>query len=52
LNVTATDAAGNNVYGFTTVTGAVTGVDSSSGTAMLDVGGVPVNVSDVVGVKS
>jgi flagellar basal-body rod modification protein FlgD len=52
LNVTATDAAGNSVLGFTTTTGAVTGVDSSSGTAMLDVGGVSVSVGDVVAVKS
>jgi flagellar basal-body rod modification protein FlgD len=52
LKVTATDASGNSVLGFTTITGAVTGVDSSSGTAMLEVGGVSVNVSDVVGVKS
>jgi flagellar basal-body rod modification protein FlgD len=52
LNVTATDSAGNSVYGFTTIVGAVTGVDSSSGTAMLQVGGVEVNVGDVVGVRS
>ena len=52
LKVTATDASGSSVFGFTTITGAVTGVDSSSGTAMLEVGGVSVNVSDVVGVKS
>jgi flagellar basal-body rod modification protein FlgD len=52
LNVTATDAAGNSVYNYSTFTGTVTGVDSSSGTTMLDVGGVPVDVSNIVGVKS
>jgi len=52
LNVTATDAAGNSVYNYSTFTGPVTGVDSSSGTTMLDVGGVPVNVSNIVGVTS
>jgi flagellar basal-body rod modification protein FlgD len=52
LNVTATDAAGNSVYNYTTFVGTVTGVDSSSGTTMLDVGGVPVSVSNIVGVKS
>jgi flagellar basal-body rod modification protein FlgD len=52
LNVTATDGSGNSVYGYTTFSGAVTGVDNSSGTTMLDVGGVPVSVSNVVGVTS
>lgn len=52
LNVTATDAAGNSVYNYSTFTGTVTGVDNSSGTTMLDVGGVPVSVSNIVGVKS
>ncbi len=52
LNVTATDAAGNSVYNYTTFVGTVTGVDSSSGTTMLDVGGVPVSVANIVGVKS
>lgn len=52
LNVTATDSNGNSVYDYTTFVGAVTGVDSSSGTTMLDVGGVPVSVSNIVGVRS
>jgi len=52
LNVTATDAAGNSVYNYSTFTGAVTGVDSSSGMTMLDVGGVAVDVSNIVGVTS
>ena len=52
INVTATDAAGNSVYNYSTFTGTVTGVDNSSGTTMLDVGGIPVSVSNIVGVKS
>jgi flagellar basal-body rod modification protein FlgD len=52
LNVTAVDSSGNSVFGYTTVTGKVTGVDDSSGSTMLDVGGVPVSVSNVVGVTS
>ncbi len=52
MNVTATDATGNSVVSYSTFVGTVTGVDSSSGTTMLDVGGVPVNVSNIVGVRS
>jgi flagellar basal-body rod modification protein FlgD len=49
LNVTATDASGNSIYGYTTITGKVDDVDNSSGTTMLDIGGVPVSVNNVVG---
>ncbi len=52
LNVTATDAQGNSVYNYSTFTGTVTGVDSSSGTTMLDVGGISIDVSNIVGVSS
>jgi flagellar basal-body rod modification protein FlgD len=52
LNVTATDASGNSIYGYTTITGKVDDVDNSSGTTMLDIGGVPVSVNNVVGVLS
>jgi flagellar basal-body rod modification protein FlgD len=52
LSVTATDSAGNSVLGYTTATGVVTEVDNSSGNTMLDIGGVPVNISNVVAVKS
>ena len=52
LKVTATDSSGNSVFNYTTVTGAVTDIDSSSGTTMLDVGGVPVSISNIIGVKS
>jgi flagellar basal-body rod modification protein FlgD len=52
LTVTATDSSGNSVFNYTTVTGAVTGVDDSTGSTMLDVGGVPVSVSNVIAVTS
>jgi flagellar basal-body rod modification protein FlgD len=52
MTVTATNAAGTSVYGFSTVSGVVSGVENSSGTTMLNVGGVPVNVSNVVAVLS
>jgi flagellar basal-body rod modification protein FlgD len=52
VNVAAADNSGNSVLGYTTVTGTVTEVDNSSGNTMLDIGGVPVNVNNVVAVKS
>jgi flagellar basal-body rod modification protein FlgD len=52
LSVAATDSSGNSVYGYTTVSGTVTGVDSSSGTAMLKVGDTSLAVSSIVGVTS
>jgi flagellar basal-body rod modification protein FlgD len=52
LNVTATDSSGNSVLGYTTIVAPVTGVDDSSGTTQLELNGVFVDVSDVVGVRS
>ncbi|MBR1220953.1 flagellar biosynthesis protein FlgD [Bradyrhizobium sp. U87765 SZCCT0131] len=52
LTVTATDNNGNSVYGYTTVTGKVSSVDSSSGTTMLNIGGSTVSVNNIVGVTS
>jgi flagellar basal-body rod modification protein FlgD len=52
LSVTATESSGSSVYGYTTVSGAVTGVDSSSGTTMLKIGSTSVAASSVVGVSS
>jgi flagellar basal-body rod modification protein FlgD len=52
LTVAASDSAGNSVYGYTTFTGTVDGVDNSSGSTMLDINGVPVSVNNVVGVTS
>lgn len=52
LSVAATDASGNSVYGYTTVSGKVTGVDSSSGTTNLTIGSSSVKASDVIAVTS
>jgi len=52
MTVTATDSAGNSVYGYTTITGLVTGIDTSTSTPALTVGGVSVSASNVIAVKS
>lgn len=52
LSVTATDSSGNAISGYTTVSGTVTGVDSSSGTPMLTVGGTSISISSIIGVTS
>jgi flagellar basal-body rod modification protein FlgD len=52
LSVTATDSSGAAVSGYTTVSGKVTGIDSSSGTAMLLIGKTAVAASSIVGVTS
>ena len=52
LSVAATDASGNSVYDYTTVSGKVTGVDSSSGTTDLTIGSSSVKASDVIAVTS
>jgi flagellar basal-body rod modification protein FlgD len=52
LSVTATDSSGNSLSGYTTVSGKVTGVDSSSGTPMLTVGGTSFSISSIIGVTS
>ncbi|MEW6639380.1 MAG: FlgD immunoglobulin-like domain containing protein [Pseudomonadota bacterium] len=52
LTVTAADSNGNSVYDFSTITGKVSSVDSSSGTTMLDIGGASVSINNVVGVTS
>jgi flagellar basal-body rod modification protein FlgD len=52
LTVSATDSSGAAVSGYTTVTGKVTGVDSSSGTAMLQVGKTSLAASSIIGVTS
>jgi flagellar basal-body rod modification protein FlgD len=52
IEITATDAAGKSVYGYTTIAGTVTGIDSSSGTTTLKVGNTSVTFDDVVGVRS
>lgn len=52
LSVAATDSSGSSVYGYTTVKGTVTSVDSSSGTTMLKIGSTSVAASSIVGVTS
>ena len=52
LSVAATSSAGSTVSTSTTVYGTVTGVDTSSGSTYLDLGGVSVSLSDVLQVAS
>jgi flagellar basal-body rod modification protein FlgD len=52
LTVTATDSSGAAISGYTTVSGTVTGIDSSSGTAMLLIGKTSVAASSIIGVTS
>ena len=50
MSVTATDPAGNSVFNYATVTGKVTGIDTSTSTPSLTVNGVSVSASNVIGV--
>ncbi len=50
--ITATDSSGNAITATTYSTGTVTGLDSTSGTPVLHLGGISVNASDVVEVVS
>ncbi len=52
IGVTATDAAGNSVFNYATITGTVTGLDTSTGAPSLTVNGAPVSVSNIIGVLS
>jgi flagellar basal-body rod modification protein FlgD len=52
ISVTATDAVGNSVFNYATITGAVTGLDTSTGAPSLTVNGMPVSVSSIIGVLS
>ncbi|MDQ2081643.1 FlgD immunoglobulin-like domain containing protein [Xanthobacteraceae bacterium Astr-EGSB] len=52
VEIEATDADGESVYGYTTVIGEVDGVDSSSGETLLTIGGVSVALDDVIGVRA
>lgn len=52
MSVTATDSAGNSLYGYTTITGTVTGIDTSTSTPALTIDGVSVSASNVIAVKS
>jgi flagellar basal-body rod modification protein FlgD len=52
LTVTATDSSRAAISGYTTVSGTVTAIDSSSGTTMLMIGKTAVAASSIVGVTS
>jgi flagellar basal-body rod modification protein FlgD len=52
MSVTATDAAGNSVFNYATITGKVTGIDASTSTPSLTVNGVSVSASNIIGVTS
>jgi len=50
--ITATDGAGNSVFNYSTISGVVTGIDTSTGTPSLTVNGVSVSASNIIGVTS
>ncbi|MBR0963490.1 flagellar biosynthesis protein FlgD [Bradyrhizobium diazoefficiens] len=52
ISVNATDSAGNSVVSYTTVTGTVTGIDTSTSTPSLTVNGVSVSAANILGVTS
>lgn len=52
MEITATDSGGDSVYGYTTIVGEVDGVDSSSGSTLLTVGGVTVDFDSVIGIRA
>ena len=52
ISVTATNSTGTSVLNYTTVTGTVTGIDTSTSTPSLTVNGVSVSASNIIGVTS
>jgi flagellar basal-body rod modification protein FlgD len=52
ISVTATNSSGNSVLNYTTVTGTVTGIDTSTSTPSLTVNGVSVSAANILGVTS
>jgi flagellar basal-body rod modification protein FlgD len=52
VTITATDAAGNSVFNYSTISGVVTGIDTSSGAPALTVDGVSISASNIIGVTS
>lgn len=52
ISVTATNAAGTSVLNYTTITGTVTGIDTSTSTPSLTVGGASVSAANIIGVTS
>lgn len=52
ISVTATNSTGNSVLNYTTVTGTVTGIDTSTSTPSLTVNGISVSAANIIGVTS
>ncbi|WP_035980912.1 FlgD immunoglobulin-like domain containing protein [Bradyrhizobium sp. STM 3843] len=52
ISVTATNSAGTSVLNYTTITGTVTGIDTSTSTPSLTVNGVSVSAANIIGVTS
>lgn len=52
IAVAATNSSGNSVLNYTTVTGTVTGIDTSTSTPSLTVNGVSVSAANIIGVTS
>jgi flagellar basal-body rod modification protein FlgD len=52
VSVTATNSTGNSVLNYTTVTGTVTGIDTSTSTPSLTVNGISVSAANIIGVTS
>lgn len=52
IEIAANDASGNSVYGTTSISGVVSGIDSSSGVTLLSVGGVDVTLDSIFSVKA
>lgn len=52
ISVTATNAAGTSVLNYTTITGTVTGIDTSTSTPSLTVNGASVSAANIIGVTS
>ena len=52
ISVAATDSAGNSVFKYATITGTVTGIDTSTSTPSLTVNGVAVSASNIIAVTS
>jgi flagellar basal-body rod modification protein FlgD len=52
IGVSATDVTGNSVFNYSTITGIVTGIDTSTSIPTLTVNGVAVSASNIIGVKS
>ncbi|WP_316188952.1 flagellar hook assembly protein FlgD [Bradyrhizobium sp. SZCCHNS1054] len=52
ISVSATNAAGTSVLNYTTITGTVTGIDTSTSTPSLTVSGASVSAANIIGVTS